>query len=129
MDLNLILPSENVEENLDYVKNKLRSYTKEEIIFNEPHFTQRLILREGYKEEVINELLNPKKLVYYFTEKGKKNNTIYVLHFKISNTRTLRLPVVFDKSNKKCLYVITYIMRYRPWQNMVKRERWEKWMK
>jgi len=46
------------------LKKKLKEYSKENIIFNEPHFTQQLILRQGSKDEVINNLLNLDKLVY-----------------------------------------------------------------
>lgn len=112
-------------DDLDSIKSKLKSYSRGDIIFNEPHFTRQLILREGNKESVIHELLNPDHLVYFLTESGKRGDTVHVLHFKVSNTRTLRLPVIFDKRGKKCLYILTYIMRYRPWQNMVKKDKWD----
>lgn len=104
---------------LEKLKKKLKSYNEKEIRFNDPHFTQQLILREGSKKEVIKNILNPDKLVYFYKEKGKYEDIIFCLHFKISNTRTMRLPIIFDKG-KKGLYIITYIMRYRSWQNMVK---------
>ena len=53
-------------DDIEKLKNKLRSYERKDIKFNEPHFTQQLILREGNKEEVINLLLNPDKLVYSY---------------------------------------------------------------
>ncbi len=107
--------------NIEELKKKLRSYGEEDIEFNEPHFTQQLTLREGRREDVINNLLNPDKLVYSYEEKGKYGDEIHCLHFKISNTRTMRVPVIFDKNNGKSLYIVTYVMRYRPWQSMVKR--------
>jgi len=110
------------EEDLEKLKKKLKSYNKEDIEFNEPHFTQQLELREGSKEEVINNLLKPDKLVYSYQEKGKYGDIVHCLHFKLSNTRTLRLPVIFDINNKKGLYILTYIKRYRSWQSMVKKK-------
>lgn len=108
-------------ENLEELKKKLKTYKLEDLKFNDPHFTQQLKLREGNKEEIIKILLNPDKLVYSYQEMGKYGDIIHCLHFKISNTRTMRLPIIFDKNNKKSLYIITYIMRYRPWQNMIKK--------
>lgn len=101
---------------LEKVKSKLKSYKKEDIIFNEPHFTEMLILREGSREDVTKNLLNPEKLVHAEEEKPSK----YKLYFKMSNTRTMILPIIFDKDNKKCLYTLTYIMRYRNWRNTIR---------
>jgi hypothetical protein len=110
------------EDDLEELKKKILSYKETEIEFNDPHFSQQLAVREGSKKEVISHLLNPEKLVYSYSEKGKYGDIIHCLHFKISNTRTMRLPVIFDRDSKKGLYIITYIMRYRHWQSMVKRE-------
>jgi len=108
-------------DDIKKLKKKLKEYKKEDMEFNEPHFTQQLYLREGTKKEVINNLLKPENLVFSYKEKGKYGDTIHCLHFKLSNTRTLRLPVIFDKNNEKGLYILTYIKRYRSWQNMVKK--------
>lgn len=110
------------EDDIEELKKKLKKYKKEKIKFNEPHFTQQLILREGKREEVINHLLNPKNLVYSYQEEGNYGDVVHCLHFKISSTRTMRLPIIFDARNKKSLYILTYVMRYRPWQNMIKRK-------
>lgn len=107
------------ENNISNLKQRLRKYSRQDIRFNEPHFSERLSLREGDKEQVITNLLKPEKLVYSYSEKGKYGDTVYCLHFKISNTKTLRLPVIFDRKDKKELYILTYIMRYRNWRNMI----------
>ncbi len=60
-------------------------------------------------------------MVYSYQEKGKYGKIVHNLHFKISSTKTMRLPVIFDKNNKKSLYILTYVMRYRKWQSMIKR--------
>jgi hypothetical protein len=109
------------QDDLEELKKKLKNYNKEDIEFNEPHFTQQLIIRDGSREEVINNVLNPVNLVYSYHEKGRHGDTVHCLHFKISNSRTLRIPVIFDRNDKKGLYIITYIKRYRSWQNMIKR--------
>ncbi len=103
---------------VDEIKNKLRTIKREDIIFNEPHFSQQVVLRSGNKEEVINHILQPDTLVYVYQEKGKYGDIIYCLHFKLSNIRTLRIPIIFKSDGK--VYIITYIMRYRNWRNMVK---------
>ncbi len=111
---------EITEDNLEELKMRLKSYNKEDIKFNEPHFTQQLRLREGNKEEVINNILNPDKLMYSYQEKGRYGDAKHCLHFKISNTRTMKIPLIFD-NHEKSLYIITYIMSYRKWEGMVKR--------
>lgn len=105
---------------IEELKKKLREYSKEEIIFFEPHFTEQLELREGKREEVINILLNPEKLVYVVCKPGKYGDLVHSLHFDISNTRTLILPVIFDIHNKKSLYILTYIMRHRKWHRKIR---------
>ena len=105
---------------IEEVRKRLAKYKKEEIKFNEPHFTEQIASREGNRQEVIDNLLNPKRLVYAYKDRRGKNE-IYNLHFKISNTRTMRLPVIFDKDSRKGLYILTYIMRYRAWQNMIRK--------
>lgn len=108
-------------EDITSIKKRLQAYKQEDITYNEPHFTQQLILREGSKEEVIKMLLDPEHLVFFYTDKGKYGDTIYSLYFHVSNTKTMKIPVIFDKNEKKGLYILTYIMRHRKWQSMVKR--------
>lgn len=108
---------------LEKLRDKLRSYRREDIGFNEPHFTQQMILREGSKEEVITNLLKPDNLVYFYSEPGKYGDVKYSLYFRISSTRTMKIPVILDLNRKKRIYVLTYIMRYRPWQSMIRHSR------
>lgn len=112
--------SDLIEDNVEELKTKLKTYSEADIKFNEPHFTQQLVLRDGSKKEIFDNVLNPANLVYSYQEKGKYGDTVHCLHFKISNTRTLRLPVIFDRNSKKGLYIITYILRYRNWRNMIR---------
>lgn len=105
------------------LKKKLESYERGHLKFNEPHFTQMLLLRDGDKRQVIQNLLNPENLMYFYTEKGKYGDVKYSLYFKISHNKTMKLPLIFDLNNKKCIYILTYIMRDRPWHTMIKRLR------
>jgi hypothetical protein len=115
-----------IENDVESIKERLRQYQSEQLIFNEPHFTQQLLLRDGDREMVIENLLSPERLVYSYSEEGSFGDTVHCLHFKISNTRTMKLPVIFNRRGKKNLYILTYIMRYRPWQGM-KMARRRKW--
>jgi len=110
-----------VEDDIEEIKKKLKCYRREDIKFNEPHFTQQIILREGSREEVISSLLNPEKLAYCYHEQGKNGRIVHCLHFSISNSRTMKLPTIFDRDGRKGLYILTYIMRYRRWQNMARK--------
>lgn len=113
----MILAEDNVKE----LKGKLRTYKREDVSFNEPHFTQQLMLREGNREEVFQQLLNPDKLVYSYQEEGRYGDIKHTLHFEISGSRTMILPVILDPNNQKGLYVITYIMRHRAWHGSRKK--------
>ena len=105
-----------VDADLDLVKNKLKSYSSSQVVFSD-HSVQSLLLRDGSKDEVLDNLLKPDRLVYYYIERGR-----HVLFFALSNTRTLKLPVVLAK---KHLYIVTYIKTFKPWQDLV-RERYGK---
>jgi hypothetical protein len=107
-------------KSVEELKKKLRQYKREHVKFNEPHFTQQLLARNGNREDVLENILNPKNLKFFYSEKSKYGDTKYSLYFEISNTKTMKVPVIFDLNRQKCVYIITYIMRYRPWQNMVR---------
>ena len=107
-------------EDINELKKRLRGYSRGDIEFNEPHFTHQMLLREGNREDVIKNLLEPESLVYSYQERGRHGDIKHCLHFKISNTRTMRLLVIFDKGKGKSLYILTYIMRHRHWQNMIR---------
>lgn len=97
---------------LEKLKDKLRSYSQEDIVFNEPHFSENLVAREGSRAEVIKNILNPDKLIGFSVALGKYGDLKYELYFRVNNFRTMILPVIFDKGGKN-LYMLTYIMRYR----------------
>ena len=68
-----------MKEGIEELRDRLKTYKS--IKFNDPHFTQQLILREGSKEEVIKNLQNPEKLIYFSKEEGKFGDIKYILHF------------------------------------------------
>ncbi len=100
-------------EDVASIKQKLRQYELKDLEFNEPHFSQQLLLREGNKTMVIRHLLDPVCLVSVRKELGKYSDNKFALHFSVSSSLTMIIPVIFDKSAKKSLYILTYIMRYR----------------
>ncbi len=105
------------KKDLKKIKDKLKSYSKNDIVFSN-HAKLQIILREGNQEFVVSQILNPKNLIDVVVDK-KENNLKYVLIFKISNSKTMKLPVILDKKGKKELYIITYIMRYRKWKKII----------
>ena len=58
------MPEPKGKADITKVKEELSKYPKEQIIFNAPHVTQRCLLRDITKEEVLQNLLKPDKLVY-----------------------------------------------------------------
>ena len=53
------------KEELKNIIERLKSYAEDQITFNEPHFTNQLILRDGKRDDVVNHLLKPDNLVYF----------------------------------------------------------------
>jgi hypothetical protein len=110
-----------MDDDLESIKKKLRDYQRSEIEFNEPHFTLSLAMREGSRKNVIDNIINPEKLVYAYKDTGNEGDEVWCLYFEISRSRTMKIPVIFDRKGRKSLYILTYILRYRPWQRMVKK--------
>ncbi len=104
------------QDDLEKTKQLLCSYECNQIIFNEPHFTNQLLLRDGSREQVIDLILNPKKLVYSYQDVGKYGDVKHCLIFEISKNLSLRIPVIFNIKGGKNLYILTYIVRYRKWK-------------
>jgi len=76
-----------IADNLDSIKKILTSYNRSQILFNEPHFTNQLLLRDGSREEVIQLLLNPSKLTYSYQEIGKYGAIKHCLIFELSKEK------------------------------------------
>ncbi len=95
--------------NVDEAKRRLAALAKENIRFNEPHFTNQLLLREGKHSEVLEHITQPTALVKVVSQPSKYGDTKHALHFA-TNDKTIILPVIFDD---KGLYILTYIKRHR----------------
>ncbi len=103
-------------EQIEQIKKRLSKYSRREVIFSE-HAQEQIILRNGDLQEVVKNLIDPRKLVDFSIEEGTKGDKKYNLIFQISNTRHLKIPVIFDpkKRKSKSLYILTYIDRPRRW--------------
>ncbi|KYC51678.1 MAG: hypothetical protein AMQ74_01039 [Candidatus Methanofastidiosum methylothiophilum] len=111
---------QNQKNEVQELKEKLKLLSKDNVQYSD-HFLIRMAQRDGNLAEVITLLLNPEKLVYFYKEKSNQGEIVYNLHFKISNTKTLKLPVIIDRYGHKNLYIITYIMIYEPWKKAIKK--------
>lgn len=94
------------KENSEQIKNVLRSYKKEDIEYNEPHFTLKLDRLKIDRNEVIKNILKPDKLVLVGVSKSKNPNYKYVydLYFKLSKNRVFKIPISIKP---KSLYLVT----------------------
>jgi len=102
-------------------KNFIKKPKKERYYFTK-HAELQMMIREDTKERVTKQILNPTNLIDF--EKQPENK--YKLIFNISNSKTMVLPIIFER---KGLKVITYIMRYRSWKKIVEKGYGKKWKK
>lgn len=93
-------------ESIEKIKEKLRSYTKDDIEYNEPHFTLKLDREQIDRKEVIKNILKPDKLSFVGVSESKNPNynCVYDLYFKLSNNRIFKIPASLKP---KSLYLIT----------------------
>lgn len=101
---------------VEVIKRKLKSYAKENLVYNQPHVDERCYDR--YKMglgEFEKQLLNPQNLVFVEIQESKNPNfdRVYALYFAVSKSTTYLIPVSFKP---KVLYVITVIKIKRKWQ-------------
>lgn len=99
---------------IETIRNRLKSIDAKNIRFNEPHFTERMLVRGGNRDAVMRHLTQPELLVHVEEQKGKYGDPKYVLYFQISATRTLILPIIFQKQG---VYILTFILRHRRWKH------------
>lgn len=87
------------EEMLKY----LRMYEREDIIFTKKNIEEQLAIRRLAKEEIIGNLLNPKKLIFAEKQerefKGKKEDR-YNCYFIFSKSRAHRYVLSFNDKLK-----------------------------
>lgn len=99
----------------DYLIKKLSLFSKEDIVFSQ-HAQIRMIQRQLNKEEVINNIINPKRLEYALKEKSNnQNEEKFDCYFGYSKTQCQRYVLLI----KKNIIVITAIKINRRWQKIV----------
>ena len=93
-------------EDADKIKKLLKKYKKQNIMYNEPHFTLKLERESIDRKEVVKNLLKPDKLVLVGVSKSKNPNYDYVhdLYFQLSKRRLFKIPLSIKP---KSLYLIT----------------------
>ena len=97
--------------------HKLRIYTKEDIIFTD-HALKQAIFRGIDLEEVKENIINPKRLVFAKRQKAdKEGEDKYDCYFGYSNTQCQRYIIIV---NAACI-ICTVIKINRRWQHMVEK--------
>lgn len=93
-------------KNPEKIKEILRKYTKNQIEYNEPHFTLKLERQKIDRKEVIKNILKPDKLVLVGVTESKNPiyDYVYDLYFGLSKRRIFKIPVSIKP---KSLYLIT----------------------
>ena len=93
-------------EDVEKIKERLKNYSKENLEYNEPHFTLKLDREKIDRKEVINNILKPDRLAFVGVSESKNPNYDYVydLYFKLSKNRIFKIPASLKP---KSLYLIT----------------------
>ena len=95
---------------LERLKARLRAC---EVVFNEPHVTERLAVRGGSRKELVKMLKEPERLIHAEERIGSKGDPVHILYFE-KDGKTEKIPVIF--LGEKSLLVLTYILRHRRWK-------------
>lgn len=105
---------------MDYkqeLAKKLKKYNQDDIIITE-HARKQAIFRNINIEEVKENIINLKRLVFYEEQEAEKENEFkYNCYFSYSKTQCHRYIIV---TNGKCI-VCTVIKINRRWQYMVEK--------
>jgi hypothetical protein len=88
------------------IKEKLKTYKKDQLEYNEPHFSLKLQRQKIDKKEVVKNILKPDNLILVGITKSKNPNYDYVydLFFKLGKRRIFKIPISIKP---KSLYLIT----------------------
>jgi hypothetical protein len=101
--------------NLDDFKEKLKKYSKKEIIIT-PHAKTQALIRDVDLEEVKDNILNPSKLVYFRKQNSlKENEEKYDCYF--SYNKHLYHRYVLTVNGK--IIIVTIIKINRDWQKAI----------
>lgn len=103
---------------LEEIRKKLKTYTEDDIMLKE-HALLKCFQREITREMIIDNLLNPEKLIDFIEEKSKFiGESKFKLIFELSRNKVFIIIVTVNKR----LNVITAVVRYRKWVRAVKFE-------
>lgn len=88
------------------IKCLLRKYREHHIVYNEPHFSLKLMREHIDRREVVKHILNPHALVLVGVSRSKNPNYhfVYDLYFQLSKHRVFKIPASLKP---KSLYLIT----------------------
>lgn len=102
----------------DYVKERLKSFRKEDIIISD-HALIRIVQRQINQEEIVENIINPVRLEYAVRDKAEnKNEEKFDCYFGYSKTQCHRYVIVI----KEKVIVVTVIKINRRWQRIVERK-------
>jgi len=102
--------------NLEELKEKLRRYSKKDIIITN-HADIRTFIREINLEEVKENITNPEKLVHAVQKKARKpNEEKYECYFAYSKTHAHKYVIIINRK----VIIVTIININRDWQRGLK---------
>ncbi|MBS3084743.1 hypothetical protein J4411_02420 [Candidatus Pacearchaeota archaeon] len=100
---------------LEKFKEKLKSYSKEDIIFTN-HAKLQAILRDVYLEDVKNDVINPFRLVYIQKQDAKfKGEEKYDCYFAYSKHACNQYALTINGK----VIIVTIIKINRDWQRAI----------
>ena len=102
---------------LEKFKEKLRTYSERDIIFTK-HAQIRLITRDINLNEVVENIINPEKLVFFEEQTTKSDFKKYDCYFSYSENLTHRY--VFTTNGK--ILIVTIIKINKDYQRMIKKK-------
>ncbi len=101
----------------DHVIERLKKYKETDIVITD-HARIQALIRGISEQEVKDNILNPKRLVFAGRQEAERENEEkFDCYFIYSNTQAHRYVVVFDKR----LIVCTVIKINRRWQRIVEK--------
>jgi hypothetical protein len=103
--------------NLQEFKAKLKTYSEKDIIFTK-HAQIRLIIRDIDLKEVVKNIINPEKLMFFEEQTTESNFKKYNCYFSYSGNLTYRY--VFTINGK--ILIVTAIKINRDYQKIIKKK-------
>jgi len=102
----------------DYVINKLKQFHRQDIIISK-HALVRIVQRQIDKEEIIENIINPKRLEYAIREKAdRKDEEKFDCYFGYGKRLCHRYVIVI----KNNVVVVTVVKINRVWQKIAEKK-------